>query len=50
MIKIIIAFLIFAALAIFVLMKGGDIDMGGEQHSGDLVHESKPAEAPEPAK
>jgi len=31
--KILVAFVAFAALAIFVLMKsGGDIDMGGEKH------------------
>jgi hypothetical protein len=31
--KIAVAFAVFAALAIFVLMKsGGDIDMTGEKH------------------
>jgi hypothetical protein len=31
--KILVAFVAFAALAMFVLMKsGGDIDMGGEKH------------------
>jgi hypothetical protein len=31
--KIAVAFAVFAALAIFVLMKsGGDIDMSGEKH------------------
>ena len=37
--KILVAFVAFAALAIFVLMKsGGDIDMGGEKHGIDTEH------------
>jgi hypothetical protein len=44
MLKIFIGFVIFAALAIFVIMKGGDsLDMGGEKHGADAVH--APAEA-----
>jgi len=30
--KIIVGFLVFAGLAMFLLSKGGDIDMGGEKH------------------
>ena len=30
--KIAVAFLAFAALALWMLSKGGDIDMGGEKH------------------
>jgi len=30
--KIVIGFLVFAAVALFVLSKGGDIDMSGEKH------------------
>ncbi|WP_279343422.1 hypothetical protein [Variovorax terrae] len=30
--KIAVGFVIFAALALFVLLKGGEIDMGGEKH------------------
>ena len=30
--KIAVGFVLFAALALFVLSKGGDIDMGGEKH------------------
>ena len=30
--KILLGFAVFSALAIFVLMKGGDIDMSGEKH------------------
>ena len=40
--KLIIGFAIFAAVAIFVLMKGGDIDMGGEKH-GVESHDSSSA-------
>lgn len=37
--KIIVAFIIFAALALFVIMKGGDsLDMSGEKHGADAVH------------
>jgi hypothetical protein len=32
--KIIVAFIVFAALALFILNKsGGDVDIGGEKHS-----------------
>ena len=30
--KIILGFVIFAALVMFMLLKGGEIDMGGERH------------------
>ena len=49
MLKIFIGFMIFAALAIFVIMKGGDsLDMGGEKHGAEAVHSepAKPAQAP----
>ena len=43
--KIFLGFVVFAALALFVIFKGGDnLDMGGEKHGADAVH------APEPAK
>jgi len=47
--KIVVAFVAFAALAMFVLMKsGGDIDMSGEKHGIDAghteeAHDSAPA-------
>lgn len=50
--KIVVAFVAFAALAMFVLMKsGGDIDMSGEKHGIDAghteeAHDSAPAPAP----
>jgi hypothetical protein len=36
--KIAVGFVIFAALALFILSKGGDIDMGGEKHGAEAVH------------
>jgi hypothetical protein len=46
--KIALAFVAFAALAIYILSKGGDIDMGGEKHGAEAIH-SEPALAPAPA-
>ena len=46
--KIAVAFVIFAALAIFMLLKGGDIDMSGEQH-GAQTHEAAPEKSGAPA-
>lgn len=37
--KIVVGFVLFAALSLFVIMKAGDkVDMGGEQHGGDSLH------------
>jgi hypothetical protein len=36
--KLLAGFAVFAALAIFILMKGGDIDMGGEKHDVSAPH------------
>ena len=49
--KIIIGFIIFAALSLFVILQGGDkIDMGGEKHGGDShAPETAPAAAAAPA-
>lgn len=47
MIKLFIGFLVFAGLALFILSRGGDIDMSGEKH-GIESHEpaaSAPAAA-----
>ena len=47
--KIVVAFVAFAALAMFVLMKsGGDIDMSGEKHGIDAGH-TEEAHSSEPA-
>ena len=36
--KIVVAFAVFAGLALFILSKGGDIDMGGEKHGAEATH------------
>lgn len=41
--KIVVGFIVFAGLALFILSKGGDIDMGGEKHGADAVHAPEPA-------
>jgi hypothetical protein len=33
--KLLLAFVVFAALAVYMLSKGGDIDMSGEKHGID---------------
>ena len=35
--KIVIGFIAFAALALYMLTKGGDLDMGGEKHGAIKV-------------
>ena len=48
--KILLAFVVFAALALFILKKSGaDIDMGGEKHGDDAVHAPAAASAVAPA-
>ena len=37
--KIVVGFIVFAGLALFILNKGGDIDLGGEKH-GSLSRKS----------
>jgi hypothetical protein len=41
--KIAVGFAVFAGLALFILSKGGDIDMGGEKHGADALHAPAPA-------
>ncbi len=41
--KIVIGFVVFAALAVWMLSKGGDIDMGGEKHEISVPHAAEPA-------
>ena len=43
--KLVLGFVVFAALALYVLSRGGDIDLVGEKH-GDMSHTEKPAAAP----
>jgi hypothetical protein len=45
MAKIIIGFVVIAGAAFYLLAKGGDVSMGGEQH-GVESHAPAPAEAP----
>jgi hypothetical protein len=47
--KIAVGFAVFAGLALFILSKGGDIDMSGEKHGADATHTAAPAAAPAPA-
>jgi hypothetical protein len=53
--KILLGFIVFAVLAVFLLMKGGaDVDMSGEKHgieTPEATHEaaSAPASMPEAA-
>ncbi len=47
--KIAVGFAVFAALALFILSKGGEIDMSGEKHGADATHApaaTAPAAAP----
>ncbi|MFM2274575.1 MAG: hypothetical protein RL211_447 [Pseudomonadota bacterium] len=41
--KIAVGFALFAGLALFILSRGGDIDMGGEKHGSEAI--SAPHEA-----
>lgn len=44
--KLAVGFAVFAALAIFILSKGGDIDMGGEKHDVSAAAHAEQAPAP----
>ncbi|MDT7514355.1 hypothetical protein [Rhodoferax mekongensis] len=43
--KIAVGFALFAGLALYILSKGGDIDMSGEKHGADATHSEAPATA-----
>lgn len=46
--KILAGFIVFAVIAVFLLIKSGaDVNMGGEQHGMEAVH--APEEAASPA-
>jgi hypothetical protein len=48
--KLLIGFAIFAALALFILLKsGGNVDLGGEKHEVAPAAAPAPAPAPVPA-
>ncbi|HSV45082.1 MAG TPA: hypothetical protein VLJ58_04745 [Ramlibacter sp.] len=45
--KIAVGFVVFAAVAMFVIFKGGDqLDMGGEKHGADATHAPAPVAVP----
>ncbi len=44
--KLVLGFIAFAAIALYVLSKGGEIDMSGEKHGVDATHEAPKVEAP----
>ena len=47
MLKIVVGFIVFAALAMFVIIKGGDkLDMSGEKHETGQSHSAPAASAP----
>lgn len=49
--KIAVGFVVFAGLAMFVIIKGGDnLDMGGEKHGAEAVHAPAPTGAASAAK
>jgi hypothetical protein len=35
--KIVVGFIIFAAAALYLLSKGGDVDISGEKHGSTLL-------------
>ena len=42
--KLLVGFIVFAAIALFVLKQtGGNIDMSGEKHGVDTSHAAEPA-------
>ena len=41
--KIAVGFAVFAGLALLMLSKGGNIDMGGEKHGAEATHAEAPA-------
>jgi hypothetical protein len=44
--KLALGFVVFAALALFVIFQAGDkVDMGGEKHGSEVSHEAEPAKA-----
>lgn len=47
--KIAVGFVIFAGLALYILSKGGDIDLSGEKHGADAMHTEPAKEATAPA-
>ena len=39
MVKLVVGFIVFAAVSLFVIMKAGDkVDMSGEKHGAETTH------------
>ncbi|MFO1340401.1 MAG: hypothetical protein U1F53_19630 [Burkholderiaceae bacterium] len=48
--KLILAFILFAAIAMYMLSKGGDLDLSGEKHGIEAApHPAATASEPAPA-
>ena len=48
--KLALGFVVFAALALFIIFKAGDkVDMSGEKHGSEAPHEAEPAKPATPA-
>ena len=48
--KIVVGFVLFAAVSLFAIMKAGDkVEMGGETHGSEITGHSPAASAPAPA-
>lgn len=47
--KLILAFILFAAFALYMLSRGGDLDLSGEKHSVEVPHPAAAASPPAPA-
>ena len=48
--KIVLGFVVFAAVSLFVIFKAGDkVDMSGEKHGSEVSHEAEPAKPAAPA-
>lgn len=47
--KLILAFILFAAIAMYMLSKGGDLDLSGEKHGIEAPHPAAAASEPAPA-
>lgn len=46
MLKMFLGFVVFAVLAVYLLMKSGaDVDMGGEKHGAEATHAAEEAPA-----
>jgi hypothetical protein len=46
MLKLVLGFIAFAGVALYILSRGGEIDMSGEKHGVDTTHEAPKVEAP----